>query len=252
MTRTPRLSKKIRHKIFTSFVDDQNAVDTTITIGRDFFHQQDRWEKWHQSFHITVLRYYRHYREKIRDHGQAQYPRLGGEIEVNLVYFGAHHRRKKDEELRVKKLLGITTGKPVRAKKTKAKKYFEMPVLGILQRGGPVILLPVVSRARPFLELMLQKIVEKGSIVYTDGEKGLGEIKMLGFTHRAVNHSKHYVDENGWHINGIESVFNQMKDKMKKRFKGLPKSTLGLHIKEREFRYNHRTDLQKALQAILK
>jgi transposase-like protein len=256
ITRAPRLPENVRAMIFSGFVDDKSAVATTIDVGRAFYEKKPaEWKYkggcWHASFHITVLRYYRHFREKILESQHAQYPKLGGELEINLTYFGGHRRRKKEEEWEVKKLLGIKVGKQVAQRTSRAKKFFERPVLGILQRGGPVILLPVESRARPFLELMIRQIVEKGSIVYTDKEKGLGEIKMLGFKHRDVNHSKHYVDKNGWHINGIESVFREARAVMRKNFKGVPKSTLDLHIKEREFRYNHRHDLETALTALL-
>ncbi len=242
--------------IFDCFVDDKNAVTTTVDVGRRFF-KQGQWRKgqksrWHQSFHITVCRHFRHYRETILQSQQAQYPKFSGEVEVNLAYFGAHRRRRSAELLEFKKSHGIAVGKQVAKKIGKPKRFYERPVLGILQRGGPVLLLPVESRARPFLELLLRQVIVRGSVVYTDFEKGLGEISLLGYVHRAVNHSRHYVDENGWHINGIEAVFRMMKDRMGTRFKGIPKNTLDLHIKEREFRFSHRNDFAGAMRALLR
>ena len=89
--------------IFDCFVDDKNAVTTTVDIGRRFF-KKGEWRKgvkstWHQSFHVTVCRHFRHYREAILASQQAEYPKMSGEVEVNLAYFGAHRRRKRDEIL---------------------------------------------------------------------------------------------------------------------------------------------------------
>lgn len=260
--RSLRLPKNVQEKIFTSFVDDKTAVQTTIDIGRDFYDRKpSEWKRglrdtyipsWHASFHITVLRHFKHFRETIVAYQQSQYPKLGGEIEIDLAMIGGHKKRPIDELRDLKKLLGIKVGKPVRRRKSRAKTHFQRPVLGILQRGGTLVLLPIESRARAFLELMIRQIVQKGSVVYTDGEKGLNELKMLGYMHRVVIHEKGHVNPKGWHINGIESVFRETKAALRKNFKGVPRSTLDLHIKEREFRYNHRNDLEKALKSLLK
>ncbi len=260
LTRASRLPEHVQEYIFTSFCDDNSAVKTTIDVGRLFYNRKpDEWKSdphgkyiasWHESFHKTVMRHYRHYRDVIVAHQLAQYPKLGGEIEINLTYFGGR-RAKKEDERAIKKLLGIKVGRPVAYRKQRTKKPFERPVLGILQRGGTLVLLPVESRARAFLELMIRQIVEKGSIIYTDKEKGLAELKMLGYIHRSVNHSKQYVSNKGWHINGIESAFHKAKEGMHKNSRGIPKSTMDLHLKEREFRYNHKKDVESALRALL-
>ena len=43
------------------------------------------------------------------------------------------------------------------------------------------------------------------------------------------------------HINGIEGFWGVAKVRLTK-FKGLPKPTFHLHLKETEWRYNHRQD----------
>lgn len=263
LTRASRLSPHVQEYILTSFCDDNTAVKTTIDIGRLFYKRKpDEWKSdptgkyiasWHESFHKTVMRHYRHYRDTIAAHQLAQYPKLSGEVEINLTYFGGR-RAKKDDERAIKKLLGIKIGRPIAYRKLrgkKPKKTFERPVLGLLQRGGTLVLLPVESRARAFLELMIRQIVVKGSVIYTDKEKGLAAIKTLGYIHRAVNHSKHHVDKNGWHINGIESAFHKVKEGLHKNSRGIPKSTIDLHLKEREFRYNNRRSVEDALRALL-
>ncbi len=43
------------------------------------------------------------------------------------------------------------------------------------------------------------------------------------------------------HINGIESFWSYAKRRLAK-FKGVPKHTFYLHLKETEFRFNHRKE----------
>ena len=55
-----------------------------------------------------------------------------------------------------------------------------------------------------------------------------------------MDHSKDEFARGRVHINGIEGFWGMAKVRLAK-FKGLPKHTFHLHLKETEWRYNHRS-----------
>jgi transposase len=67
-----------------------------------------------------------------------------------------------------------------------------------------------------------------------------------------VNHSKNEFASGHKHVNGIESFWSYAKRRLQK-FNGIPKHTFELHLKETEFRFNHRhNDLYKFLLTLLR
>lgn len=244
MTRAPRIPQDIQDHIFGSFVDGATATYCMKQAKR-------RWPTLSDNFRCTVNRYYKHYRETIRDSLERQYPRFAGEVEIDIGFFAGRAAKWRTEY--VQRLLGLPVGRIVAMKK-KAQKQLarRQPVLGILNRGtSKIFLLPLQSRSREHLEGVVHMIVEKGTLVYSDKEKGLKNLKFSGYVHRQIDHSKGFVDRKGYHINGIESFWSKSREMMSKNFKGIPRSTIMLHIKEREFRYNHRKDLEQSLTSLL-
>ena len=61
----------------------------------------------------------------------------------------------------------------------------------------------------------------------------------LGYGHVRVDHGKDEFTKGTVHINGIEGFWGLAKVRLAK-FKGLPRHTFHLHLKETEWRYNHR------------
>ena len=57
--------------------------------------------------------------------------------------------------------------------------------------------------------------------------------------HFRVHHGNNEFARGSQHINGIESFWGYAKNRLVK-FKGVPKHTFYLHLKETEFRFNHR------------
>ena len=70
------------------------------------------------------------------------------------------------------------------------------------------------------------------------GSNGLVD---LGYGHFRVDHGKDEFVRKSVHINGIEGFWGMAKVRLSK-FKGLPSHTFHLHLKETEWRYNHRKD----------
>jgi transposase len=165
----------------------------------------------------TVNRYLRLIRERIAEHCESESP-LKGEIEVDESYFGA--RRIK--------------GKRGRGASGKT------PVFGILQRGGKVYTEIVPDCAKATLQAVIRGRVSPESVIHSDHWRGYNGLVDLGYKkHYRVHHGANEFAKGKRHINGIESFWSFAKSRLLK-FNGIPKSTFYLHLKECEFRFNHR------------
>jgi len=153
--------------------------------------------------------------------------KLSGEIEVDESYFGARRVRGK------------------RGRGAKGK----IPVVGLLKRGGKVYT-QIVPRCRKsdLMPIIRGKILEE-STVYTDGWRSYDGLVLNGYKHYRVYHSKDEFSRGKSHINGIESFWSYAKRRLYK-FNGVPKDKFILHLKESEWRWNHRDD--KIYQLLLK
>lgn len=190
--------------------------------------------------------WYRHFREKIFETSRRA-PRLFGDVEMDQSEFGGRGRKRMQTLLkRYEKLL---THKEYMKKAREIRKEHKVMVFGILQRGGDVYCHIIQKADKDTLIPIVRMVVEDGSTVYTDLWRGFTELGLDGYKHKSVNHSEEYVDRNGNHINGIESFWSFAKRRLKP-FNGIARTTLPLHIKECEFRYNNK-DVLGALKKII-
>jgi len=165
----------------------------------------------------TVNRYFRFIRERIVDLCNQTSP-FSGEIEVDESYFGA--RRVK--------------GKRGRGASGKT------PVFGILQRGGKVYTEIVPDCAKKTLQGIIRGKVDPDSVIHSDYWRGYNGLVDMGYKkHYRIKHGKNEFVNGKNHINGIESFWSFAKRRLEK-FHGISKSTFNLHLKECEFRFNHR------------
>ena len=150
---------------------------------------------------------------------QSEQP-FSGEVEVDESYFGPRRIRGKRGRGASGKVL----------------------VLGILKRGGKVYT-KVIPRAtrQNILPIIKGKVLEE-TTVHTDGWKSYdGLIDIKNFRHYRVYHSKDEFVRGKSHINGIESFWSFVKRRMRKQ-NGVRKDKFLLHLKESEWRWNHRND----------
>ena len=167
----------------------------------------------------TVNRYLNMIRIKIAEFCEQNSP-FRGEIEVDESYFGA--RRQK--------------GKRGRGA------YGKTPVFGILQRGGKVYTEIVPNCAKATLQAIIRGKVSPESIIHSDQWRGYNGLVDIGYEkHYRVKHSNDEFVNNKSHINGIESFWSYSKRRLQK-FHGVPQNTFYLHLKECEFRFNHRNE----------
>jgi len=167
----------------------------------------------------TVNRYLNMIRIRIAEFCEQNSP-FRGEIEVDESYFGA--RRQK--------------GKRGRGA------YGKTPVFGILQRGGEVYTEIVPNCAKATLQAIIRGKVSPESIIHSDQWRGYNGLVDIGYEkHYRVKHSNNEFVNNKSHINGIESFWSYSKRRLQK-FHGVPQNTFYLHLKECEFRFNHRNE----------
>ncbi len=164
----------------------------------------------------TVNRLYRALRERILLACEAQRP-VFGVVEVDESLFGT--RRVKGR--RGRGAYGKTT------------------VFGIFEREGQVYTEIVSDCSKPTLQGIIRGKVDLNTVVNTDNWRGYNGLVELGYGHFRVDHCFDEFTCGAVHINGIEGFWGLAKVRLAK-FKGLPKHTFHLHLKETEWRYNYR------------
>ena len=175
----------------------------------------------------TINRYYRLFREKILIASEAENG-FEGELELDESYFGGKHHK----------------GKRGRGSENK------IPVFGILKRNGKVYTQIIPDSSSETLLDIVQTKIKPDSIVYTDSFRAYNKLSLKGYKHYRINHSVEFAKGKN-HINGIESFWGYCKMRLSK-FYGLKKEEFLLHLKECEFRFNHRKqDLYKILLEVI-
>lgn len=126
------------------------------------------------------------------------------------------------------------------------------PVFGLLKRGGNVYVSLVKNCSKDELMPIIQGKILEGSTVHTDGWKAYDGLILNGYEHYRVYHAKHEFVRGKSHVNGIESFWSFAKRRLAK-FNGLAGHKFFLHLKECEFRFNHRHDnLEQALLNLMR
>jgi len=178
----------------------------------------------------TVNRYLMALRLRVADFCEQQVPVLG-EIELDESYFGPR---------RVKGLRGRGAS-------------CKTIVFGIFKRQGRVFTEIVPDCSRATLQAVIRGRVSLESVIHSDGWRGYNGLVDLGYQkHFRVNHGENEFANERSHINGIESFWGYAKTRLA-RFRGLSKTTFFWHLKECEFRFNHRgQDIYKVLLKIIR
>ena len=140
---------------------------------------------------------------------------MNGEIELDECYFGG--RRKGNR------------GRGASGK---------VPVFGILERHGKVLVSVVPNVTAQTLISLTVKTVRRGSIVYTDKFRSYDSLMFCGYRHLKIDHDKRFTSGKVY-INGLEGFWSWAKERLIKHH-GVSKENLPLYLKELEFRYNHR------------
>lgn len=143
--------------------------------------------------------------------------KLSGEVEIDESYFGARRVRGK------------------RGRGAKGK----IPVIGLLKRNGKVYTHIVTNCKRKELLPIIKGKILSQTTIYTDGWRSYDGLVLNGYKHYRIYHSENEFARGKNHINGIESFWSFTKRRLSK-FNGIKKEYFMLHLKESEFRWNHK------------
>ena len=126
-------------------------------------------------------------------------------------------------------------------------------VFGLFKRGGQVYTEIVPDCSKKTLQAIIRGNIDVVAMVNTDGWRGDHGLVDVGFDrHFRVRHGQDEFVLGASHINGIESFWSFAKARLQ-QFKGVPKHTFLLHLKESGFRFNHRQqDCYKLLLKLLR
>ncbi|MGK7370143.1 MAG: IS1595 family transposase [Candidatus Halalkalibacterium sp. M3_1C_030] len=178
----------------------------------------------------SVTAIYGRMRRKIARWSERKAP-VAGTIEVDESYFGP--RRIPGKRGRG------ASGKTI--------------VFGIFKRQGHMYTEIVPDARKKTLQRVIRGKVDPESVIHSDGWRGYDGLVDVGYDkHYRVQHGQDEFANSSSHINGIESFWSFAKRRLT-QFNGVPKHTFYLHLKETEFRFNHRNNnLYKVLLKQLK
>jgi len=178
----------------------------------------------------TVNRYYMLLREAIAEEC-AKMARQSGIIEVDESYFGA---------------------KRVRGRRGRGA-HGKTIVFGLFKRQGSVYTEIVPDCSKATLQGIILGKADIASVINSDGWRGYDGLVDVGYDkHFRVEHGKNEFANGAHHINGIECFWSHAKTRLAK-FRGVAKHTFILHLKECEWRFNHRgCNLYKIMLKLIK
>jgi transposase-like protein len=146
----------------------------------------------------------------------------------------------------------LTPKKP-RKGKPYVKKEKRDIVLGMIERGGKLRLVPITDSKIEIIEPMLEKHISPDATLQTDGHptyKIISERKWVG-KHRVIDHNKSYA----WgdvHTNTIESAFSLLKRGVYGTFHKVSIKHLGRYCNEFSYRFNRRGEQLQMFDGTLK
>ena len=199
-----RLTTQKRNRIFLCFKNDLTATQAADICGVN---------------RNTVNRYYNLLRSAILSESIREAKGEIGEYELDESYFGARRVRGK----RGRGAAGKT------------------PVFGLLKRGEKVFVTIVPDCSKESLMPIIKGLILEQSTIYTDGWKAYDGLVLNGYEHYRVFHSENEFARGKSHVNGIENFWSFAKRRLAK-FNGCASAAFVLHLKECEWRYNHRKE----------
>ncbi len=148
--------------------------------------------------------------------------KLQGIVEIDETYVGGIEANKHEHK-KLKAGRG-TVGKT--------------PVLGMRERGGKTVAMPLASTDAQTIQDAIVQRVEVGSMLHTDEAAVYHAMGGLFFRHESVNHSDGEYVRDGVTTNSIESVFAVLKRGLVGVYHHASDKHLGRYVDEFAFRLN--------------
>ena len=169
---------------------------------------------------------------------------LEGEVEIDEVYVVAGHKgqpkavAKRGDSGRRRRLAGA----PGRGTLAKDKP----PVLGLIRRGGQVVLRMLANVQQKTIEPIIGATVARNTLVYTDEYDIYARLEEWGYGHKTVCHARgeYARDEDGdgfceVHVNTMEGVWSLLRSWLRPH-RGLSQEKLPLYLAFFQFVHNAR------------
>lgn len=128
------------------------------------------------------------------------------------------------------------------------------PLSSVCSSAATAVYTEIVPDAtKRTLQAIIRGRANIASVIHTDGWRGYEGLVDVGFDkHLRVNHGNNEFARGSVHVNGIESFWSYAKRRLVK-FNGVPRHTFYLHLKETEYRFNHRhANVYRALLSLLR
>jgi transposase-like protein len=144
------------------------------------------------------------------------------------------------------------TPKKPRKGKPYVKKENRDVVMGMIERGGKLRLVPVADAKIAITEATLDKYVSQDAILQTDEHPAFEIIGKRKFAaHRTVNHSRTY-GVGDLHTNTIENAFSLLKRGVYGTFHQVSIKHLGRYCNEFSYRFNRRAEQAELFDSTMK
>jgi len=161
---------------------------------------------------------------------------LKGKVEIDEGFFGGTEGPKHADKKLSKNWMA---GKQV--------------VLGLRERGGYVITMPVPDNEPATLQNAIKQLVARGSTAYTDGHPSYRGLPALGYPHDWVYHNRGQYVKGDVTTNGIESVWAVQKRSQYGIYHKITPEYRALYQNEFDFRLNAgslKNSTMKALESL--
>jgi transposase-like protein len=154
----------------------------------------------------------------------------GSEVEVDETFIGGKARNMhKSKKLRLGHGIGMQGG------------HGKAIVMGILERDGKVTARVVPDRKTAALKTVIEDVIDRGSVLYTDEHSSYPWAISDDYTHKVVNHLEKYVD-GAVHTQGIENFWSCLKRGLSGTYVSVEPFHLFRYVDEQAFRFNNRKD----------
>lgn len=181
--------------------------------------------------------------------------KLEGIVECDEVYIVAGHKGQPDAVRQAGRMPRRRRLKGRRGRGTAASD--KPPVLGMVQRGGPVVLVVLPNIQQTTIKPHLTTHIVPGSEVHTDELSVYFRLKRWGYQHKTINHSRgeYARDDDGdgvyeVHVNTMEGVWSLLRSWLRPH-RGISQKFLPDYVAFFEFIHNARRRGKAVLAALI-
>jgi len=180
---------------------------------------------------------------------------LSGVIEMDEVYVIAGYKGRADLVRRRGRKGRRNRLRGARGRGTLARE--KPPIFGMIQRHGKLVMKVLPNVKQSTIEPIIERLVEKESVVYTDEYDIYSHLSRLGYIHSTVCHSRgeYARDDDGdgireVHVNSIEGVWSLLRSWLRPH-RGISQGKLPAYVAFFQFIYNSRARGTSLLPSLL-